>query len=66
MKVHYYYPYPANDGKHKYLLLLNQKRKYILDRLTPLILQNIKTKLDVKDILKDMRKTNLNFGINQE
>ncbi len=46
------------------LLLLNQKRKYIFDRLTPQILHNIKMKNENKDILNAIRKMNLNFGIN--
>jgi hypothetical protein len=29
MKIHYYYPYPANDGKHKYYIITkNEKRVY--------------------------------------
>ena len=27
MKVHYYYPYPANDGKHKYYIITKSERK---------------------------------------
>ena len=27
MKVHYYYPYPANDGKHKYYIVTKSEKK---------------------------------------
>jgi hypothetical protein len=37
-----------------------------LGRLPPLILRNIKTKKKNKDIITDMKKMNLNIGINLE
>ena len=27
MKIHYYYPYPANDGKHKYYIVTKAEKK---------------------------------------
>ena len=27
MKVNYYYPYPANDGKHKYYIITKSEKK---------------------------------------
>ena len=27
MKVHYYYPYLANDGKHKYYIITKSEKK---------------------------------------
>ena len=27
MKVHYYYPYPANNGKHKYYIITKSEKK---------------------------------------
>ena len=27
MKIHYYYPYPANDGKHKYYIVTKSEKK---------------------------------------
>ena len=62
MKVHYYYPYKSDKPEKKYYILLNQKRKYILELLDILILQNIKTKQENKDILKGMRK--MKTGLN--
>ncbi len=56
MKVHYYYPYKSDKAEKKYYILLNQKRKYILDRLTPRILQNRKILKENKDILNAMKK----------
>ena len=27
MKINYYYPYPANDGKHKYYIISKSEKK---------------------------------------
>ena len=27
MKINYYYPYPANDGKHKYYIITKSEKK---------------------------------------
>ena len=45
-----YFPYPANDGKHKYYILTNDNKKIILELLAFLILQFIKMKQGDKDI----------------
>ena len=45
-----YYPYPANDGKHKYFIITKSGKKLNLVRMVHLILQNIKMKQENKDI----------------
>ena len=64
MKVHYYYPYIAKDGKHKFYIITKTEKKYILGLLAIQILRNIKTKQGNKDILNVMRKTKI--GLNLE
>ena len=44
-----YYPYPANDGKHKYYIITKSGMVIV-------ILQFIKMKQDVKDMLIGTRK----------
>ena len=51
-----YFPYPANDGKHKYYIITNDNKKIILELLAFLILQFIKMKQGDKDI--DRHKKN--------
>jgi len=63
MKVHYYYPYPANDGKHKNYIITKSERKYILALLDIQILPNIKTKKEKIGIFHAMRK--MKSGVNR-
>jgi hypothetical protein len=56
----------ATNQIKKYILLQMIIKKFILVKLPPLILQFIKMKRENKDILIDIRRMNLNIGINQE
>ena len=61
-----YYPYKSDKPNKKYYIITNDNKKFILVRLPPLILQFIKMKQESKDILIDIRRMNINIGINQE
>jgi hypothetical protein len=59
-----YYPYAANDGKHKCYIMTESGRKCILELLVCLILQYIKMKHEKLDILIDI--TIMRTRLNQE
>ena len=61
-----YYPYKSDKPNKNITLLQMIIKKFILVRLPPLILQFIKMKQESKDILIDIRRMNINIGINQE
>ena len=35
MKIHYYYPYQANDNKHKYYIITKNEKKIYLYVASP-------------------------------
>ena len=61
-----YYPYKSDKPNKNIILLQMIIKKFILVPVIILTLQFIKMKQESKDILIDIRRMNLNIGINQE
>ena len=61
-----YYPYKSDKPNKKYYIITNDNKKVYLVPVIILILQFIKMKQENKDILIDIRRMNINIGINQE
>jgi hypothetical protein len=51
-----YFPYKSDKPNKKYYIITNDNKKFILVKLAYLILQYIKMKQDVKDMLIGTRK----------
>ena len=58
-----YHPYKSDKPEKKYYVITNSGRKFILGLLACLILQNIRTKQENKDILIDIKI--MKCGLNQ-